>query len=169
MIKISTTDKILNWNGRSYPCAIGKSGASFDKTEGDHKTPLGKFPLIEIYWRADRIPEMPKLQLPGRALTQKDGWCDDPDYSGYNFLIKLPHTARHEIMWRDDGAYDIVVVIGYNRNPTIRGRGSAIFLHCTRDDGNGGFLGTEGCVAIPCADLLKIIPEFTPQTLIDIR
>ncbi|TAH36211.1 MAG: hypothetical protein EYC62_03700 [Alphaproteobacteria bacterium] len=164
MIKVDSKNNLLYWNNRSYRCAIGKNGATMEKIEGDGKTPLGQFPILEVYWRKDRA-DLPKIQLPTRQILKSTGWCDDPEHAAYNFPVPLPFSARHEVFWREDGCYDIVVVIGYNRNPTIRGRGSAIFLHCAKPD----FAGTEGCVAIDKKDLLSILPEFTPQTTIDIR
>ena len=58
--------------------------------------------------------------------------------------MSLPYPARHERMWREDGLYDLVVVIGYNTDPPVAGRGSAIFLHVARPD----FAPTEGCIAV---------------------
>jgi L,D-peptidoglycan transpeptidase YkuD (ErfK/YbiS/YcfS/YnhG family) len=52
-------------------------------------------------------------------------------------------------MWREDRAYDIVGVLGWNDAPVERGRGSAIFLHLARPD----FAPTEGCVALAEAAL----------------
>lgn len=164
MIKVDSKNNLLYWNNRSYRCAIGKNGATMDKIEGDGKTPLGQFPLLQVYWRKDRL-DLPNIQLPSAVIGKNTGWCDDPDNAAYNFPVILPNEARHEIFWREDGCYDIVVVIGYNRNPTIRGKGSAIFLHVAKPD----FAGTEGCVAIAQKDLLYILPELTKQTKIDIR
>ena len=51
----------------------------------------------------------------------------------YNCPVSLPHLASHERMWREDGLYDLVVVIGYNVDPAVPGLGSAIFLHVQRE------------------------------------
>jgi L,D-peptidoglycan transpeptidase YkuD (ErfK/YbiS/YcfS/YnhG family) len=56
-------------------------------------------------------------------------------------------------MWRDDGAYDLVVMLGFNDAPPIAGRGSAIFLHCIAD----GKTGTAGCVAVDRDDLMGML------------
>ena len=56
-------------------------------------------------------------------------------------------------MWRDDGAYDLVVMLGLNDAPPIAGRGSAIFLHCIAD----GKTSTAGCVAVERDDLITLL------------
>ena len=56
-------------------------------------------------------------------------------------------------MWRGDGLYDIVVVLGHNERPRIRGRGSAIFLHVARLDR----APTQGCIALARADLERVL------------
>ena len=56
-------------------------------------------------------------------------------------------------MWRDDGAYDLVVMLGFNDAPPIAGRGSAIFLHCIAD----GKTSTAGCVAVARDDLISLL------------
>jgi L,D-peptidoglycan transpeptidase YkuD (ErfK/YbiS/YcfS/YnhG family) len=98
------------------------------------------------------------------ALTPAMGWCDDPDHADYNRPVTLPHPAGHEVMWRDDGLYDVVVVLGHNDDPPVPGRGSAIFLHCARPDPDGphGLHPTAGCVALPRADLLAVLAALPP-------
>ncbi len=56
-------------------------------------------------------------------------------------------------MWRNDALYDLVVVIGHNDRPRIRGRGSAIFLHIA----GPGLEATEGCVAVRASDMRKLL------------
>jgi L,D-peptidoglycan transpeptidase YkuD (ErfK/YbiS/YcfS/YnhG family) len=56
-------------------------------------------------------------------------------------------------MWRQDGIYDLIVVLDCNRKPRIRGRGSAIFMHAARP----GFTPTEGCIALRRPDLLRLL------------
>ena len=149
--------------GREFPCALGKAGVTGTKREGDLKTPLGRFPLRRLYYRADRL-DRPETGLPATALTPDDGWCDDPAHALYNRPVCLPFEASHEPLWRDDHVYDLVVVLGYNDDPPVRGKGSAIFLHVARDD----FSGTEGCVALARDDLLAVLSGVGPGSMIEI-
>jgi L,D-peptidoglycan transpeptidase YkuD (ErfK/YbiS/YcfS/YnhG family) len=61
-------------------------------------------------------------------------------------------------MKRKDGQYRFGVVIEYNMNPVISGRGSAIFLHVWR----GPDKPTAGCVALSEPDVLKILGWLDP-------
>jgi L,D-peptidoglycan transpeptidase YkuD (ErfK/YbiS/YcfS/YnhG family) len=79
-------------------------------------------------------------------------------------LIRLPFPARHEIMWRADHVYDLCIEIGYNDDPAIPGRGSAIFLHLTADDDRP----TEGCVAVSRAAMHRLLPQLRPGTRLTI-
>ena len=133
-------------------CALGRGGIVGEKREGDGATPAGNFPLRVVFYRADRLPA-PEAGLPVKSIWETDGWCDDPESADYNRLVDLPHPARHEFLWRDDGLYDLVVVIGYNDDPPIPGRGSAIFLHLAKPD----LAPTEGCVALAREDLLALL------------
>ncbi len=82
-------------------------------------------------------------------MGPNDGWCDDPGDRRYNTAVRLPCDARHEALWRDDGVYDVIGILGWNDTPVVRGRGSAIFLHVARPD----FAPTEGCIALALPDL----------------
>ncbi|RMF08790.1 MAG: hypothetical protein D6763_09210 [Alphaproteobacteria bacterium] len=154
----------LRFRRREYPCALGKAGVTTDKREGDLKTPVGRFVLRRVYYRPDRL-ERPETALPREAITPAHGWCDDPGHALYNRAVHLPFAARHEKLWRDDHVYDLIVVLGYNDDPPVPGRGSAIFLHVARND----FAGTEGCVALARQDLLDILAEVDRDSVIEIR
>ena len=136
----------------SVRCAIGKTGYTNHKSEGDLATPIGCFPIRGVFFRADRLPK-PNTHLPVIAIQQHDGWCDDPEDADYNRLIRLPHNARHERLWRDDHVYDICVILGFNDDPPVANRGSAIFFHLSRD----GYQPTEGCVAVSLVDMGRIL------------
>lgn len=144
-------------------CAIGKAGLTDNKREGDNKTPIGTFAVRGLFYRADRIT-LPQVMLDAQTITPEDGWCDDVSHTDYNTHIKLPHPARNEKLWRDDHVYDIIIPLGYNDNPVIAGRGSAIFFHLAHND----FRGTEGCVAIAISDMLKLLPNLTRDAQIEI-
>ena len=136
----------------SWPCALGAGGIRADKEEGDGATPVGRMPLRRVLYRADRVTP-PRCAVPAEPIAPTDGWCDDAAHSDYNRAVRLPHPARHEALWRPDGLYDVVGVLGWNDAPAVRGRGSAIFLHVARP----GLRPTEGCIALPLPDLLRAL------------
>jgi len=142
----------LSFGEHRYRCALGKGGVREDKREGDGATPVGRFALREVFYRPDKL-SAPVCALPARALRPEDGWCDDLAHPDYNRLVRLPHPARCERMWRDDDCYDLVVPLGYNDDPPVPGLGSAIFLHVARPD----YGPTEGCVALARSDLLALL------------
>jgi len=61
-------------------------------------------------------------------------------------------------MWREDHLYDLLAVLGYNDDPVVPGKGSAIFLHMAKP----GYLPTQGCVALAYPDLLQAIEQLQP-------
>lgn len=148
----------------THDCALGRAGVRADKREGDGATPAGRFALREIRYRADRL-SLPETQLAATPISKEDGWCDDPADPAYNRPVTLPYDASAENMWRADGLYDLLVVLGHNDTPPVAGRGSAIFLHCA----SAGLGETEGCVALPRATLLALVPRLDAAMMIDIR
>lgn len=147
-------------------CALGKGGvlAAASKREGDAATPAGVWPARRVWYRPDKGP-VPETGLPAIALRPSDGWCDAPSHPDYNRWVSLPFPAGHERLWRADGVYDLVVELGYNDDPPVPGRGSAIFLHLARD----GYLPTEGCVALARDDLRKVLKQLGGGSRIEIR
>lgn len=145
------------------PCALGRSGTRRDKREGDGATPIGRFKALQAFYRADRL-RRPRTQLPLSATTARNGWCDDPGDRNYNRPVRLPYPARHERMRRDDGLYDAVVDLAFNRGPIRKGRGSAIFLHCARP----GLPPTEGCVAVEPRMIVRLLARIGPRTRIEV-
>jgi L,D-peptidoglycan transpeptidase YkuD (ErfK/YbiS/YcfS/YnhG family) len=136
-----------------YRIAVGRSGIGEKHCEGDGVTPLGTWPVRRVLYRAGKLA--PKTALLAMPIAQNDGWCDAPDDPAYNTQVKLPYSASHERLWRDDDLYDLVVVLGFNDDPVVPGAGSAIFLHVARPD----FASTEGCIAFAREDLLAIVAK----------
>lgn len=153
----------LFFRGNAYRCAIGKGGFTTDKREGDGATPIGTFGLRECWYRADRV-QMPKTGLPLRVLAESDGWCDDPESPQYNKHVKLPYSFSHEELWRQDSRYDLIVPLGYNDDPILPGKGSAIFMHIAAPE----YTGTEGCVALNQEDLLQVLAGCDANSVIEI-
>jgi L,D-peptidoglycan transpeptidase YkuD (ErfK/YbiS/YcfS/YnhG family) len=153
----------LDWGAGKKRAAIGPGGIAIKGGEGDGITPRGRYLVREIFYRADRINK-PNTLLPLRAIAQDDGWCDAPDDPSYNRLVKLPYPASAENMWREDHLYDLVAMLGYNDDPVVAGKGSAIFLHVARAD----YSNTHGCVALAPADLVTAIEQLKPGDAVQI-
>ncbi len=155
----------LEWQGQTYRCAIGKAGVIANKQEGDHATPIGRWPIRRVLYRADKIAK-PVLNFPTTVINSEDGWCDAPEDVNYNQQIVLPYPASCEKLWRDDNMYDIVVVMGYNDEPALADKGSAIFLHVIRDE---SYPPTEGCVAVALSDMLAILHTADLDTAVVVK
>lgn len=113
--------------------------------------------MVEVLYRADRVVR-PRTLLPVRTIAPDDGWCDEASDRNYNRPVTLPYPASAETLWRDDGLYDIVVLLDHNMRPRVQGLGSAVFVHLARD----GFKPTEGCVAFTQHDLRMLLARSRP-------
>ncbi len=151
---------LISAGGRLLPGALGRSGISARKREGDGATPLAAMRLLAGYFRRGRMPAASRLPL--AAIRADLGWCDAPADANYNRPVRLPFRASHEDMLRPDRLYDAVVVLDWNVTERRRGRGSAIFLHVARP----GFAPTEGCVAIQPAAMRWLLPRLSRRTVL---
>lgn len=170
---------VLHWGDRRAPCAAGRAGVveATDKCEGDGATPLGRWPVRRVLYRADRM-DQPATHLPIRPLRADDGWCDAPEDPAYNRPVRLPYAASHEVLMRQDGLYDVIVVLGHNDDPPQAKAGSAIFFHCAKR-GDGSLAGpddhvsalnpTAGCIAIARDTLVDILAGLGPEAVMEIR
>ena len=158
-------DGVLRWPGAAARAACGRGGVRADKHEGDHASPEGTFPLLRAFYRPDRFAAAPRTALPLAALKPSDGWVDDPRDPAYNTLVTLPYPASHETLWREDGLYDLIVVIGYNTDPVVPDKGSAIFLHAAAPS----FTATEGCIAVRREVLVALLGLLGPGSGITIK
>ena len=138
--------------GFVFRAALGRTGVSSSKREGDGATPAGLLPLRRVLYRADRV-KAPECVVSLEPIAPSDGWCDDPDHPDYNRHIRLPHPAHYEELWRSDSVYDIIGVLGWNDAPIHPGRGSAIFLHVAAPD----YSPTDGCIALALPDLRRVL------------
>jgi len=163
---VDTTARTLTAFGRTIPCTIGRNGAipAADKREGDGMTPLGLWPIRAALLRPDRVALPSGIRLPWRWLRPDDGWSDDPADPNYNRPIRHTHRFSAERLWREDGLYDVILVLGHNDATLAPGLGSAIFLHCWKPG-----QATEGCVAIEKAELLAILPLLAANDGIEIK
>jgi L,D-peptidoglycan transpeptidase YkuD (ErfK/YbiS/YcfS/YnhG family) len=161
----SSPDEIV-----SFPCVIGKGGCcpATEKSEGDGCTPLGVWPVRGALLRSDRVTHDAPLPLPWRWIGRNDGWSDDPADPAYNRPVTLPHAYSAEHLWRDDDAYDVIIVLGHNDAPPVPGSGSAIFFHVWVLGTDGAPKPTEGCVAIAPDAMRTLLPMLTGNTIMEI-
>jgi len=154
---------LLLYKGYKLKCSIGKSGVTASKKEGDLASPKGIFKLGLLYYRKDRIKSL-KCKIRKRIIKKNMGWCNDSKSKKYNQQIYFPFKYRAEMLYRKDKIYDIFINIKYNYRPSVKKKGSAIFLHLT----NINYKPTSGCIAIVKKDLLKILPLINKNTKISI-
>ena len=163
-MNIKVKDKnTLIFDNFKFKCCIGKGGFTKSKKEGDKKTPIGTFKLGSIYFRKDKLKKL-ESKLKKVAIKKYMGWCDDANNSKYNKLIKINNKKiRHEKLFRSDSKYDLLIPIQYNSISPKRNKGSAIFLHLTKD-----YKKTLGCVAIKKEDMMILLKLITKKTKIKI-
>jgi L,D-peptidoglycan transpeptidase YkuD (ErfK/YbiS/YcfS/YnhG family) len=135
-----------------FKCTFGVNGISSKKIEGDKITPIGKYSLLKVYYRSDRIKNL-KTKLKKIIIKKNMGWCDDPKSELYNKEIRTPNIFNYEKLYRKDKIYDLIVVLNYNSKPVIKNKGSAIFIHIAKQK----FKSTEGCIALKRNDLIKLL------------
>ena len=159
MIIILKNNESLICDDFKLKCVIGKAGKTTNKIEGDKKTPRGTFTLGNLFYRPDK-KNKPLSNLKCIEINKKMGWCDDPrSKKNYNKLIKIDKKTnlKYEKLFRKDSIYDYFIPINYNTNRASLGKGSAIFIHLTKD-----YKKTLGCIALKEKDFLilaKIIKK----------
>ena len=152
--------KYLTFNNYKAKCSVGKRGIGLKRKEGDLITPKGKYKIKYIMYRKDRV----KIQSKIKKITIKKemGWCDDPNSRYYNKIIKLPSSYKYEKLYKKENIYDIIIVLNYNMDPTIKNKGSAIFIHVAKKN----YKKTEGCIAVKKVHLLKIVKDLKRSTMV---
>ena len=145
-----------------FKCAIGKSGVTSNKEEGDKKTPKGLYSLGPLYYRKDKFSN-PETKLKKIIINKRMGWCDDINSKYYNQPIKINNKFRHEKLFRKDGIYDMLIPINYNTKNPIKKKGSAIFIHLTKN-----YKSTLGCIALKENDFLILLKLINRRTKIKI-
>ena len=142
-----------------FKCCIGKNGLKTYKIEGDKSTPKGKFELGTLYWRKDRINKI-ETSLNKKIIRKNMHWCNDINSSNYNKEI-TNRRIKSEKLFRKDNKYDCLILIKYNYKRPIKNKGSAIFLHLTKD-----YKKTAGCIALKKKDFFIIAKILTKKSKI---
>ncbi|CUH63429.1 L,D-transpeptidase catalytic domain [Thalassovita gelatinovora] len=156
------TRRGLRFQGRYFPCSIGRGGLSGDKREGDGATPIGRHRILGMLYRPDRLPQPAPWAIP---IGPTDLWSDDASQPDYNHPVHTPYRHSHENLRRADPLYDIVLITDWNYPDATAGKGSAIFLHQWRRP----HFPTEGCIAFRRDHLIRIARAIAPGCRLIIR
>ena len=163
-MKITLKNKYtLKIDDFKFKCCIGKNGLKKNKIEGDKCTPKGIFELGTLYYRKDRVKK-PITNLKIKKIKRNIGWCNDSKSKLYNQEIKFNKNIKHEKLFRKDYKYNYLLVIEYNTKKIKANKGSAIFIHLTKN-----FKATEGCIALLQKDFLIMVKLINKKSTIKIN
>jgi L,D-peptidoglycan transpeptidase YkuD (ErfK/YbiS/YcfS/YnhG family) len=136
---------------------VGQDGVGL-ASERRSRTPRGLFPLTEAFGRA----KDPGAQVPYVRVGLSHWWVSDVKSRHYNSMRICSPGARcgfrqsKSEQLGDIDAYRYAVVMDYNRDPVIAGRGSAFFLHVSEGK------PTQGCISMPAPDMKWLVRWLDP-------
>ena len=162
MTIIIKNKETLIFDDFSFKCCVGRNGIANNKVEGDKKTPNGLFSLGKVYYREDRNSK-PITKLNTISIKKNMGWCNDVRSKKYNKLIRTNRKIKHEKIFRRDYKYDYLIPINYNTKNTRLGKGSAIFIHLTKN-----YSPTAGCIGVKKKDMLILLKLIDNKTKIKV-
>ena len=127
---------------------VGEDGVGL-ASERRSRTPRGVFALTEAFGLA----RDPGTALPYTRVGLSHWWVSDVRSPHYNTMrVCSPgascdfRQSRSEQLGAID-AYRYAIVIDYNRDPVVPGRGSAFFLHVSEGK------PTQGCISMSGTDM----------------
>ncbi|MEU6589026.1 L,D-transpeptidase family protein [Streptomyces sp. NPDC046881] len=143
----------------SAPARFGAGGlvAGDSREQGTNTTPTGLYDL-PFGFGIKAAPAGTTVEY--RPVTASSWWCQDNDSASYNrWVDPLPadcRAAESEHLVDYQGQYAYGLVIGFNYDRPVRGRGAGIFLHVNGKD------ATAGCVSVPEDDMRRILQWAVP-------
>lgn len=133
---------------------VGLNGVTEEKQEGDVKTPIGDFGVLEAFG----IKSDPGTALEYKDITDTVYACDE-EGEYYNQIIdtaEVDHECGGEHMTDYSPEYNYGFNTDYNSEHEYP-NGSAIFFHT-----KGAKAYTGGCVAVDEEEMVKILQTITP-------
>lgn len=132
-------------------CGYGRNGlkAWNERHEGDQTTPVGSFPILHAFG----ISPNPGTQMSWRDVTPNSYWSGEQ--ATYNTWVESTTPISGEHLSEYTICYKYAMAVGFNVNPTVYKRGSAIFLHCK----NPADWGSAGCVSVEEADMIALLQQ----------
>jgi L,D-peptidoglycan transpeptidase YkuD (ErfK/YbiS/YcfS/YnhG family) len=157
----STWTKVLTTSA----ARIGANGVTNGATREQctDTTPTGTYTLTHAFGVATN----PGTKMPYHQVTSTDWWVEDPTSAYYNQMRSSALGGFHLTETGPDGSehlinyptqYHNALVVNYNMNPAVKGRGAGIFLHDLGPEGTA----TGGCVAGPAAAMTSIMKWINP-------
>ncbi|QKW05562.1 hypothetical protein HUT18_03405 [Streptomyces sp. NA04227] len=154
----------------SAPARFGANGLveGVRRRQGTSTTPAGLYPLPFAFGIR---PAPVGTRLPHRRVRPDSWWCEDPRSAAYNRMTRpLPADCRaseSERLADYDPQYAYALVVGFNYERPVRGRGAGIFVHV---NGRGA---TAGCVSVPRETMVRLLrwarPERRPHLAVGTR
>lgn len=146
---------------------VGEDGVG-RASEYVSRTPRGVFPLTEAFGRA----KDPGTALPYVRVALSHWWVSDVKSRYYNTMRTCTpgswcgfRQSRSEQLGAIS-AYRYAIVMDYNRDPIVSGRGSAFFLHVSEGK------PTQGCISMPARDIKWLVrwldPTATPVISVNV-
>ena len=141
---------------------VGQNGMTKGEQEGDRKTPIGVFNLGLVFGMHKNI----NCNLEYMNINENLYWVDDVNSAYYNQLVDITNvrqdwiTSEHLIEYPIQ--YEYALEIKTNPN-NAKGRGSAIFLHCSNNR------PTAGCIAIERDKMRELLSVIDEDTIIEIK
>ena len=146
---------------------VGRSGIAdaANRVEGDGTSPAGVYSFGMLFGIQDNPGG---LHREYKKVDEDDYWDGDRNSDTYNQHVRgseMPDTwnaAASEHLIDYKYSYNYAAMVNYNVNPTIKGKGSAIFLHCTHP----GSLYSAGCISIPESKMIRALRLINDQAYI---
>jgi L,D-peptidoglycan transpeptidase YkuD (ErfK/YbiS/YcfS/YnhG family) len=116
------------------------------RQEGDGTTPVGSFPILFAFGNLSN----PGTSMTWRDVTPNSYWSGEE--SSYNTWVESPVKIAGEHLSEYTICYKYCLAVGFNTDPTVYKRGSAIFVHCK----NPETWSSSGCISLTDEDMLQL-------------
>ncbi|MBC3840538.1 L,D-transpeptidase family protein [Streptacidiphilus sp. 4-A2] len=144
---------------------VGANGITNGATrvQGTDTTPTGTYSITQGFG----VGANPGTKMPYHVVTSDDWWDEDPTSAYYNQMRTSEQGGFHLTQTGPDGSEQLIdypvqyhnaLVINFNMDPTVVGRGAGIFLHDLGPEAGP----TAGCVAVPEVTMTRIMQWINP-------
>lgn len=129
------------------PCNYGLNGFNLNRRAGDKTTPIGAFEILYAFG----MDENPGTEMKYKKITP-NSYLSAEDAT-YNTWVESSSYVAGEHLIDYFPEYKYAMNFAFNLNPTVLGRGAAIFLHCNSTYKDW----TSGCVSVPENIMLELL------------